>query len=63
MVLSGIRAIYVSKMIRDARAICRPGLQGRSHSLRDIEDLVKRGILVKDAAGRRSTSYSLVGIE
>jgi Fic family protein len=26
---------------------------------RDIEDLVKRAILVKDAAGGRSTSYSL----
>ena len=26
---------------------------------RDIDDLVKRGILVKDAAGGRSTSYSL----
>ncbi len=29
---------------------------------RDIDDLVKRGILVKDAGGGRSTSYSLVGI-
>jgi Fic family protein len=28
-------------------------------ALRDIEDLVRRGILVKDAAGGRSTSYSL----
>jgi Fic family protein len=28
-------------------------------ALRDIDDLVKRGILVKDAAGGRSTSYSL----
>jgi Fic family protein len=28
-------------------------------ALRDIEDLVKHGILVKDAAGGRSTSYSL----
>jgi len=27
---------------------------------RDIDDLIKRGILVKDAAGGRSTSYSLV---
>ena len=26
---------------------------------RDIDDLVKRGILKKDAAGGRSTSYSL----
>jgi Fic family protein len=26
---------------------------------RDINDLVKRGILAKDAAGGRSTSYSL----
>ena len=29
-------------------------------ALRDIDDLVKRGILVRDAAGGRSTSYSLV---
>jgi Fic family protein len=29
-------------------------------ALRDIDDLVRRGILVKDAAGGRSTSYSLV---
>jgi len=28
-------------------------------ALRDIDDLVKRGILVKDAAGGRSTSYAL----
>ena len=28
-------------------------------ALRDIEDLVERGILVKDAGGGRSTSYSL----
>jgi Fic family protein len=28
-------------------------------ALRDIEDLVRRGVLVKDAAGGRSTSYSL----
>jgi Fic family protein len=27
---------------------------------RDIDDLIKRGILAKDAAGGRSTSYSLV---
>ena len=32
-------------------------------ALRDIEDLVKRGILVKDAGGGRSTSYSLADIE
>jgi Fic family protein len=29
-------------------------------ALRDIEDLVKQGILVRDAGGGRSTSYSLV---
>jgi Fic family protein len=28
-------------------------------ALRDIEDLIRRGILVKDAGGGRSTSYSL----
>jgi len=28
--------------------------------LRDINDLVKRGILKKDEGGGRSTSYSLV---
>ena len=32
-------------------------------ALRDIDDLVKRGILVKDAAGGRSTSYSLAKID
>ena len=31
-------------------------------ALRDMDDLVKRGILIKDAAGGRSTSYSLVKI-
>ena len=31
-------------------------------ALRDIDDLVKRGVLVKDAAGGRSTSYSLVHV-
>ncbi len=32
-------------------------------ALRDIDDLVARGILAKDAAGGRSTSYSLVDVE
>ena len=32
-------------------------------ALRDIDDLVGRGILTKDAAGGRSTSYSLAGAE
>ncbi|NEX91171.1 Fic family protein [Caulobacter sp. 17J65-9] len=31
-------------------------------ALRDIDDLVRRGILVKEPAGGRSTSYSLAGI-
>jgi Fic family protein len=31
-------------------------------ALRDIDDLVQRGILTKDAAGGRSTSYSLAEI-
>lgn len=30
-------------------------------ALRDIDDLVKRGVLGKDSGGGRSTSYSLVG--
>jgi Fic family protein len=30
---------------------------------RDIDDLMKRGILVKEAAGGRSTSYSLAKID
>jgi Fic family protein len=30
---------------------------------RDIDDLVKRGILAKNAAGGRSTSYSLVEVD
>jgi Fic family protein len=29
---------------------------------RDIDDLIQRGVLVKDAAGGRSTSYSLVRV-
>jgi Fic family protein len=32
-------------------------------ALRDIEELIRRGILVKDAAGGRSTSYSLAEID
>ena len=28
-------------------------------ALRDIEDLIKKNVLVKDSAGGRSTSYSL----
>jgi Fic family protein len=31
-------------------------------ALRDIEDLIERGVLVKDAAGGRSTSYSLAAL-
>ena len=34
----------------------------RTRRSRDIDDLVKRGILAKDAAGGRSTSYSLADI-
>jgi Fic family protein len=32
-------------------------------ALRDIEDLVAKGVLAKDAAGGRSTSYSLIDVE
>jgi Fic family protein len=32
-------------------------------ALRDIDDLVARGVLSRDAPGGRSTSYSLVGLE
>jgi Fic family protein len=32
-------------------------------ALRDIDDLVKRGVLARDAAGGRSTSYSLIGTQ
>jgi len=32
-------------------------------ALRDIDDLVRRGVLTKNAAGGRSTSYSLAGID
>jgi Fic family protein len=35
------------------------GKSSQDTASRDIDDLVKRGILVKDAAGGRSTSYSL----
>lgn len=31
-------------------------------ALRDIEDLIRKGVLAKDSAGGRSTSYSLSGI-
>ncbi|MGH9444269.1 MAG: Fic family protein [Terriglobia bacterium] len=31
-------------------------------ALRDIEDLVRKGVLAKDVAGGRSTSYSLAGL-
>lgn len=31
-------------------------------ALRDIDDLLARKILIKDAAGGRSTSYSLVDV-
>ncbi len=31
-------------------------------ALRDIDDLIKRSILAKDAAGGRSTSYFLVEV-
>jgi Fic family protein len=31
-------------------------------ALRDIEDFVKKGVLVKDRAGGRSTSYSLAKV-
>ena len=32
-------------------------------ALRDIDDLVSRGILTKEAAGGRSTNYSLADVE
>ena len=32
-------------------------------SLRDIEDLIRKKVLVKDAAGGRSTPYSLARIK
>jgi Fic family protein len=35
------------------------GKTSQDTASRDIDDLVKRGILVKDPAGGRSTSYSL----
>ncbi len=31
-------------------------------ALRDIEDLIQKGVLTKDSAGGRSTSYSLAKI-
>jgi len=31
-------------------------------TLRDIQQLVERGVLVRNAAGGRSTSYSLAGL-
>ena len=38
----------------------RIGKCSQDTAFRDIDNLVKRGVLVKDAAGGRSTSYSLV---
>jgi len=38
------------------------GKSSQDTASRDIDELVKRGILVKDAAGGRSTSYSLAEI-
>ena len=32
-------------------------------ALRDIEDLIRKGVLAKDSSGGRSTSYSLAEIE
>jgi len=32
-------------------------------ALRDIEDLIRKKVLVKDVAGGRSTSYSLAGMK
>jgi Fic family protein len=32
-------------------------------ALRDIDDLVEKGVLIKDAGGGRSTSYSLIDVE
>jgi hypothetical protein len=33
--------------------------KGASQPLRDIDDLVRRGVPARDAAGGRSTTYSL----
>lgn len=38
------------------------GKTSQDTASRDIDDLVKRGILIKDPAGGRSTSYSLVEV-
>jgi Fic family protein len=38
------------------------GKTSQDTASRDIDDLVKRGILIKDPAGGRSTSYSLVQV-
>jgi Fic family protein len=46
---------YSSKWAKLAK--CSQNTAGR-----DIDDLVKRGILIKNAAGGRSTSYSLAKI-
>ena len=32
-------------------------------ALRDIDDLLERAVLMKDAAGGRSTSYSLAAVD
>jgi hypothetical protein len=48
--------------LRARSRTCRwPGRKGDSPdtALRDIQQLVERGVLVRNSAGGRSTSYSL----
>ena len=52
---------FEGKLTSSKWAALAKGLQDTA--FRDIDDLVKRGILRKDAGGGRSTSYSLVEAE
>ena len=47
-----------SPLIGEEDVNCTPASFSAS-SLRDIEDLIRNKVLVKDSAGGRSTSYSM----
>jgi predicted HTH transcriptional regulator len=51
-------ATYIHELPELRRSKCSPDT-----ALRDITDLIDRGILQKDEAGGRSTSYSLTEVE
>jgi len=52
------QGLFVDRHSKQSGLTTSTDLNGTA--LRDIDDLVKRGVLEKDAAGGRSTSYSLI---